>query len=304
MKLREIKRDFKLNKTVYLMIAPIIIFLVIFNYLPMGGILMAFQKYKPGTGMFGFGSEWVGFKHFVDFFNSIYFFRILRNTFLLSFFDLLAGFPAPIIFALLLNEVRNRKFKKTVQTISYMPYFISTVIICGIIADFTNSTGLVAQIVSFFGGTPRNYLARPEYFRTIFVTSNIWQSIGFSSIIYLATLSNIDQELYDAAVVDGAGRLRQTWHVTLPGLASTIIILLILRMGSLLSVGFEKIILLYSPGTYETADVISSFVYRKGLVEFNYSFSTAVGLFNSAVALILVAISNTISKRFTETSLF
>ena len=302
MRLKEIKRDFKINKAVYLMVAPIILFFIVFHYIPMTGLVMAFQRFKPGTGIFG--SEWVGFKHFIDFFSGNYFFRVLRNTFLISFYDLLIGFPAPIIFALMLNEVRNRVFKKTVQTISYMPYFISMVIICGLIVEFTNSTGLIAQMVSFLGGKPVNFLAKPEYFRSIFVLSSIWQGIGFSSIIYLATLSSIDQELYEAATIDGANRWRQTWHITLPGISSTIIIMLILRIGSLLSVGFEKIILLYSPSTYETADVISSYVYRKGLVEFNYSYSTAVGLFNSVVSLILILAANTLSRKYSETSLF
>ncbi len=302
MKLKEIKRDFKINKALYLMVAPIILFFIIFHYIPMSGLVMAFQRFKPGTGVFG--SEWVGFKHFIDFFSGIYFFRVLRNTFLISFYDLLIGFPAPIIFALLLNEVRNRVFKKWVQTISYMPYFISMVIICGLIVEFTNSTGLIAQIVSFLGGRPANYLAKPEYFRSIFVLTNVWQTIGFSSIIYLATLSSIDQGLYEAATIDGANRWRQTWHITLPGIASTIIILFIMRIGSLLSVSFEKIILLYSPTTYVTADVIASYVYRKGLVEFNYSYSTAVGLFNSVVSLILIIAANTLSKKYSETSLF
>lgn len=302
MKLKEIKRDLKLNKAIYMMLLPIIAFYIIFHYIPMTGLVMAFQRFRPGAGIFG--SEWVGLRHFTDFFSSIFFVRIVRNTFLISFYDLLVGFPAPIIFALLLNELRNRYFKRIVQTVSYMPFFISLVIICGLIVEFTNSTGLVAQIVSIFGGSPTNYLGRPEYFRSIFVLSNIWQGIGFSSIIYLATLSNIDMQLYEAATIDGAGRMRQTWHITLPGIASTIIILLIMRMGSLLSVGFEKVILLYSPAIFETADVIGSFVYRRGLQEFNYGFSTAVGLFNSVIALILIVASNTISKKVTETSLF
>lgn len=302
MKITDIKKDFKLNKALYLIVAPVIIYYIIFHYIPMVGLVMAFQRFRPGLGIFG--SEWVGLRHFVDFFSSMYFVRLLRNTFLISFYDLLVGFPAPIIFALMLNEVRNRYFKKTVQTISYMPFFISLVIICGIIVEFTSSQGLVSQIVSFFGGRPRNYLARPEFFRTIFVSTNVWQSIGFGSIIYLAALSGIDQELYEAATIDGAGRWRQTRHVTLPGIAATIIILLILRTGSLLTVGFEKIILLYSPATYETADVISSFVYRKGLLEFNYSFSTAVGFFNSVINLVLIFSANALSRKYSETSLF
>ncbi|MDR1117223.1 MAG: ABC transporter permease subunit [Oscillospiraceae bacterium] len=243
-------------------------------------------------------------KNFTDFFGSYYFVRLLRNTFLISALNIVFSFPAPIIFALLLNEVNAKYFKKTVQTMSYLPHFISMVVICGLIKDFTNSSGVITSIVVALGGAKRNLLSDPNLFRTIYVGSDIWQGIGFGSILYLAALSSVDQELYEAAVIDGAGRWKQTWHITLPGIAPTIIIMLIMRMGMLFSVGFEKIILLYNPMTYETADVISSFTYRKGLLEANYGYSTAVGLFNSVINFSMLLITNFLSRKFTETSLF
>lgn len=298
-----IKKDIRRNYPLYLIILPTLIYFLVFSYGPLVGLLMAFENYKPKLGFFG--SEFVGLKHFRDFFGSYYFLRLLRNTFLISFYDLIAGFPAPIIFALLLNEVRHKFFKKTIQTISYLPYFVSLVVVCSLVTQFTNGSGMITQVWSFFSGKePQNLLALPQYFRSIFVGSGIWQNLGYNSIIFIAALAGIDQELYEAAVLDGANRWKQTLHVTLPGISATIVILLILRCGSLLSVGYEKVILLYGPGTYETGDVISSFVYRKGLQEFNYGYSTAVGLFNSVVSLILLLTVNKISKKVTSTGLF
>jgi putative aldouronate transport system permease protein len=268
----------------------------------MAGIIMAFQSFSPKLGYFK--SPFIGLKNFTDFFGSYYFVRLLRNTFLISALNIVFSFPAPIIFALLLNEVNAKYFKKTVQTMSYLPHFISMVVICGLIKDFTNSSGVITSIVVALGGAKRNLLSDPNLFRTIYVGSDIWQGIGFGSILYLAALSSVDQELYEAAVIDGAGRWKQTWHITLPGIAPTIIIMLIMRMGMLFSVGFEKIILLYNPMTYETADVISSFTYRKGLLEANYGYSTAVGLFNSVINFSMLLITNFLSRKFTETSLF
>ena len=284
------------------MALPVVLYFIIFNYIPMAGIVMAFEKFTVKDGIFG--SPWVGLKNFTDFFQSYYCFRVIRNTFLLSFYDLIFGFPAPIIFALLLNEVHSRVFKRSVQTISYLPYFISMVVIAGLIIDFTGSGGFITNILQNFGVKNENLLAKAEYFRTIFVSTNIWQNLGFGSIIYLASLSGIDPELYEAAVIDGAGKIKQIWHVTLPGISSTIIILLILRLGVMMTVSFEKVILLYSPITYETADVISSFTYRKGLLEFNYGYSTAVGLFNSVINFILILTANFLSRKYSETSLF
>lgn len=297
-----IRSDFKRNKMVYFLMLPVLVYFIIFNYIPMVGVVMGFQQFSPRGGIFG--SPWVGLKHFKDFFTSVYFFRLLKNTFLLSLYDLLWGFPAPIILALLLNEIKNKAFKKTIQTISYLPYFISLVVICGIVADFTTSDGVITELLVALGGKRENLLGQAKYFRTIYIGSNIWQSAGFGSIIYLAALSSVDQELYDAAIIDGAGRLRQTWHITLPGIVSTIIILLIIRVGTIFAVGSEKIILLYSPVTYETADIISSYVYRKGLQEFNYGYSTAVNLFNSLINTTFLLITNKISKTYSETSLF
>ena len=297
-----IRKDLKKNKVVYLMAVPALVFFIVFAYMPMFGLLMAFQDYKPKLGVLH--SPFIGFKHFIDFCNSIYFVRTLRNTLVISILDLVVSFPITIIFALLLNEIKNVKFKRTVQTVSYMPYFISMVVVAGIIVDFCSSRGVITSMVSFFSGSNQNLLSMPQYWRPIYIISGLWQGLGFGAIIYVAALSGVDQELYEAAVVDGANRWQQTWHITLPGISSTIIIMLILRVGSLMAVGYEKTILLYNSQIYETADIISSYVYRKGLQEFNYGYSTAVSMFNSLINFILLMISNHISKVYSETSLF
>lgn len=286
----------------YIMALPIVLYYVLFRYIPMVGTVMAFQKFNIAKGIFG--SPWIGFDNFITFFNSYYFVRLLRNTFLISATDLIFNFPAPIIFALLLNEVNNRWFKKTVQTISYMPYFVSIVVLCGLVIDFCQAGGVISNVASILLGESVNLMSKPEYFRAIFVGSNIWQGLGYGSIVYIAALTSVDQELYEAAVIDGAGRWKQTIHITIPSIMPTIIILLILRMGSILDVGYEKVMLLYNPATYETADVISTFVYRKGFVDYDYSYSTAVGLFNSVINLCLLTLTNYISRRAGEISLF
>lgn len=297
-----IKKDFKKNKFLILMALPVFVWYFIFRYLPMYGVIIAFKDFSPMKGIIG--SEWVGLKHFFSFFSSYYAWRVIRNTLLISFYHLIFGFPAPIILALLLNEVRNTVFKKVVQTVTYLPHFISLVVICGMIVDFTSKNGLVSYIISLFGGERVSLLLYPQYFRTIYISTGIWQSVGWGSIIYLAALSGIDQELYDATAIDGAGRWKQFLHVTLPGIAPTIVILLILNIGRIMSEGYEKVILLYSPNIYETADIISSFTYRRGLVESNYSFATAVGLFNSVINLTLILTANKISSKLNETSLW
>jgi putative aldouronate transport system permease protein len=297
-----IKKDWKRNKTIYLMVLPVIAFYIIFQYAPMAGVLMAFENYSIKDGIFG--SQWVGLKNFLDFFNSYYFVRLLKNTFLLSFYDLLIGFPAPIIFALLMNELVCAKFKKTVQTISYMPYFISMVVVAGIIIDFFSSTGAMTAFISKLGGPSGNLMGMPKLFRSIFIGTNLWQFLGFGSVIYMAALAGIDPQLYEAATLDGASRLQQIIHITIPSISSTILILLILRLGNLMTVSFEKVILLYGPSTYSVGDVIMSFTYRKGLLESNYGYSTAVGLFNSAMNFILLVLANTLSKKYSGTSLF
>lgn len=297
-----VAKDWRRNKSIYFLALLGVAYYIIFHYLPMGGILMAFQKYKPNKGIFG--SEWVGFKYFIDFFKGAYAGRIIRNTLIINFLDLIFGFPAPIIFAILLNEVANKIFKRTVQTISYLPYFISQVVICGILLDFLSLNGLFNDILTAFGMERISFMLFPQYFKPIYIASGIWQFTGYGAIIYLAALSSVDVQLYDAAVIDGCNRFQRVIHITIPGIMPTIIIMMILRVGNMMSVGFEKIILLYNPSIFETSDVISSFVYRYGLLQGNYGYSTAVGLFNSVVNFILLATTNKLSKRLTEISLW
>lgn len=294
--------SYRKHKALYLLCVPVMAFFLIFSYIPMAGLVMAFQNFKLTKGIFG--SSFIGFDNFLKFFNSPYCWRVIRNTFIISGYDLLFSFPAPILLAFMLNEVKNQVYKRTVQTVTYMPYFISLVVICGLIKDFTSSDGILTQLVNAMGGNFSSLLAAPEAFRSIFIVSNIWQSIGFNSIIYLAALSTLDQELYEAARIDGAGHIRQWRHITVPGLMPTIVIMLILRIGQVMNVNFEKVILLYGTSTYETADVISSFVYRTGLLNGEYAYSTAVGLLNSIIGFVLIVAANSISKRFSETSLF
>jgi putative aldouronate transport system permease protein len=269
----------------------------------MGGIMIAFKDYRPIIGIWK--SEWVGLKYFKQFFASFYFTRLLRNTFLLNLYDIIFGFPAPIILALLLNEITSSLYKRSVQTITYLPHFISQVIICGIVVNFLSSDGFITQIISVLtGAEPQGYLNDSKYFRIIYVASGIWQGVGFGSIIYLSALGSVDPQLLDAAAIDGCGRFRRVWHVTLPAITPTIIIMLLFRLGGILNVGFEKIILLYNANTYETADVISSFVYRYGLLEGNFSYTTAVGLFNTIINFSFLLIVNHLSKKITEISLW
>lgn len=296
------KKDFKKNWVLYLIVLPVMAYYITFCYVPMYGALIAFQDYSPALGIMG--SKWVGFRNFTDFFSTPDFWKLLKNTLTISVSSLVLGFPAPIILALMLNELRQKAFKSISQTVMYFPHFISMVVMCGIIKTFTSDIGLITQLVSLFTGEKTNMLQNPSYFVPIYVISGIWQGVGWSSIIFLAALSGIDQELYEAAKLDGAGRWKQTLHVTLPGIASTIVIVLILNVGSLLSVGYEKIILLYNPVVYDTADVISSYVYRIGFISQDWSYSTAIGLFNSAINLTLVITANYISGKVNETRLW
>ncbi len=299
---KRLVRDFRIHKWKYVIVLPVLIYLALFCYKPMYGILIAFQNYRPTLGVKG--SQWVGLAQFKSFFQDVYFWRILRNTFAISGLSILFGFPMPILLALMLNEVRSKWFKRTVQTVSYMPYFVSTVVVCSLIRAFCSSKGVFNDVIALFGGTRMDLLYKSEYFYPIYILSGIWQSVGWDSIIYLAALSGIDQEQYEAARVDGAGRLRQMVSITLPGLAPTIVILFILRMGGILNVGYEKILLLYQPLTYEVADVISTYVYRRGIVETNFSYSTAVGLFNSVVNVVFLLTANWLSRKSEQTGLF
>lgn len=297
-----LKKDFLKNRQIYIMMSLSVVYFLIFHYLPMFGIVMAFQDFNPAKGFLR--SEWVGLDHIIDFVTSPYFPRLLRNTLLINVYQLIFVFPVPILFALFLNEIKSAKFKKVVQTATYLPHFISMVVFCGLIVDFTSQNGIVSKIIQFLGSEKQNLLMEPKYFRTIYTSTAIWKEMGWNSIIYIAALAGIAPELYEAATIDGAGRFKKMWHVTLPGIIPTIVIMLILRVGSMMSVGFEKIILLYNEVTRETADVISSFVYRRGLLDGDYSYSAAIGLFNAVINFTLLIISNKISKKLSETSLW
>lgn len=302
-----LKKDLRRNYQAYLLFLPVLAFYLIFAYKPMYGILIAFKDYSPMKGILG--SPWAansGMAHFISFFHSYYFVRLLKNTLIISITNLLVTFPAPIVLALLLNEVRSKKFKKTVQTLTYLPHFVSMVVICSMVQLFVSNTGFITQILSALGlvDGATSLLSHSELFVPIYNISGLWQTVGWSAIIYMSALSGIDQELYEAARIDGANRWKQTLHVTLPGIMGTIIILLILRIGTIMSVGHEKIILLYNEEIYNTADVISTYVYRKGLLESNWSFSTAVGLFNSVINFVLVIGANKLSKKTTDMGLW
>lgn len=299
---QRIRADFSRNKYMYLLVIPVIIYFLVFHYKAMYGIVIAFKRYRPTAGIDG--SPWVGLKNFQRIFTEDYFVTVLRNTLSISGLTLLFSFPAPIVLALILNEVKVSWFKKLAQTISYMPHFISLVVVCTLINTFCNTEGLFNTVIEFFGGERSSLLSRPELFYLIYVGSGIWQSIGWNSIIYLATLAGIDVEQYEAAKVDGANRIQQMLHITLPGLLPTASMLLILQIGSVLSVGSDKILLLYNPATYEVADVIATYTYRKGFLNYDYSYGTAYGLFNSVVNLIMLVAANKISKRAGQSGLF
>lgn len=300
--IRRLGRDLSMHKTIYLLLIPIFAWYVLFKYVPLNFLQIAFMDYNIFKGIDG--SSWVGFKHFVDFFTSHYAGRLIRNTFLLSAYSILFSFPAPIILALMINELTIRPYKKIVQTVSYMPHFISIMVICGMLRDFSSSTGLLNQIGALFGWGGSNLLADPSLYRTIHISSDIWQGVGWSSIIYLATISTVDPQQYEAAYLDGANVFRRMIHVTLPALVPIITVQFIMRLGSIMTVGYEKIILLYNPMTYETADVISTYLYRTGILNGKYSMGTAVGLFNTTINIVILVIVNRAFSRFTETSLW
>jgi len=287
----------------YLMALPVLLWYIVFQYGPMYGLIIAFQRYVPSKPIFK--NQFVGLKNFTDFLADPYFMRVLRNTLVINFYLLIFAFPAAILFALLLNELRGAKLKKLTQTVTYMPHFISAMVICGLAVDFFKADGMLTSIlVGMFGVEKTNLLSIKGYFRPIYVAMQIWQETGWDSIIFVAALAGIDPTLYEAAVMDGAGRFKRVWHITLPSIAPTIIILLILRIGNMMTLGWEKIVLLYNQMTYETADVISTYVYRRGLIQFDYSFSAAVGFFNSIVNFLLLISANALSRKVNETSLW
>ena len=299
---KEWARDFKQNGTLYLLVLPVIVFYLIFMYKPMYGALIAFKNYSPALGVAG--SPWVGMKYFQQLFTTPDFWRVFKNTLRISVCTLVFGFPAPILFSLLLNEVTNMRFKKLVQTASYMPHFISLVVVCGMIKAFVGDTGFISMILSLFTGERTNLLLNPDYFTAIYVVSDIWQGLGWTSIIYLSALSAVDVAQYEAAEIDGAGRFDKMFKITLPSIMPTIITMLVLRVGQIMGIGYEKIILLYNSAIYSTADVISSYSYRVGFESQSWSYSTAVGLFNSVINFVLVIIANTASKKLTDSSLW
>lgn len=301
--LHNLRADFLRNKLSYLLFLPILAYFIVFHYLPMGGLAIAFENFKPRLGIFG--SQWIGLQNFVSFFNSIYFKQLFVNTITLSLLDLLFCFTAPIVFSLLLNEVRNKHFKKIVQTISYMPYFLSVVVVCSIFTDFCQGGGIFSLLVEKITGLSNvTLIGNPSTFRAVYVILNLWQGFGYGSIIYLSTLSGVDSQLYEAAALDGANRWQQTLHVTLPSLKSIIIFSLLMRISSILTVATDKILLLYSPATYQTADVLGTYIYRLGIAGGQYGLTAAVGLLNSVIGFILLLISNTLSKKYAEFSLF
>ncbi len=295
-------KEVKKFKHIYIILIPAILYYLIFHYAPMGGLAIAFQKFSITKGIFG--SRWVGLRNFSSFLSDVYFWRLLRNTLMLNFWGLVFGFPAPILFALLLNEIRNERFKKSVQTITYMPHFLSSVVVCSLVLTFVSSQGCINSIINFFGGDTVRFMSDPKYFYRIYVISDIWQQLGWNSVLFIAAIAGIDQELYEAASIDGAGRFRKIVHVTIPGIMGTIMIVLIMRVGRMLSVGYDKIILLYNPAIYETADVISTYVYRRGMLDGDYSYSTAVGLFNSVFNFIFLMSANALSKKGTGSGLW
>lgn len=287
----------------YIILLIPVILVAIFAYGPMYGLQIAFKDYIPSYGISG--SQWVGFKHFMNFITSHQFPRLISNTITISLYSLIAGFPIPIILALALNECTSAKFKKMVQMITYAPHFISTVVMVGIILLILSpSSGIINQFVQLFGGEPIDFMAKPEWFKSIYVWSGVWQGMGYSSIIYIAALAGIDPTLHEAAIVDGASRWQRIWHVNIPGILPTVTILLIMNFGSIMSVGYEKILLMQNSLNMEKSDVISTFVYRMGLQSAQYSFSAAVGLFNSIINFILLVIVNMIAKKLGETSLW
>ena len=301
---RRILLDFQKNWRLYLLFLPVLVYFIVFKYAPMAGLVISFQDYKAAKGIAG--SNWVGLKHFVNFFNDPFLPRLLRNTFTIAISTLIFSFPSAIVLALLINELRSRRMSRTVQTISYIPHFISVVVVCGIIRDLVSRTGGVTMLLSsLFGMQPTNMLYEPNYFVPIYIVSDIWSNIGWNSIVYLSALTAIDQELYEAARVDGANKWHQIIHITIPCLIPTIVIMFILKVGKMFDVGYEKIMLLYTPLTYEKADVINTYVYRRGFAEnVNFSYSTAVGFFNSVVCFVLVFITNKITKRMGGNSLW
>ncbi|AYV69988.1 sugar ABC transporter permease [Niallia circulans] len=300
---KKIVRKIRKNWDLYLLIIPIIAYFIIFKYIPMYGLQIAFKDFIAVDGIFN--SPWVGLEHFERFFQSFYFERLLSNTLLIGLYELAVGFPIPIILALMINEVKNKYFKSFIQTITYAPHFLSVVVVVGILYLFLSpQTGIINQLIVILGGEPIYFMAEPAWFKTIFVFSGVWQNMGWSSIIYLAALSAIDPQLQEAAKIDGASRLQRIWHINLPSIKPTIIIMLILQCGSILGVGFEKVFLMQNSLNMSASDVISTHIYRTGILGADYSYSTAIGLFESFVNLIILLLVNYTARKVNKVSLW
>jgi putative aldouronate transport system permease protein len=290
------------NLDLYIMLLPVLVYYFIFHIQPLYGLQIAFKDFSASLGIWD--SPWVGLDQFKRFFSSYYFERLLSNTVGISLYALVVGFPMPILLALLLNEVKWLKLKKFVQNITYFPHFVSVIVVAGMITIFTSQDGFVNIVRGWFGQESLNFLTEPEYFKTIYVISHVWQHTGWTAIIYIASLAGINPELYEAATMDGASKLKKMLHVSIPGILTTIMIMLVLQIGSLLDVGFQKILLLQNPLNMESSDVISTYVYRTGILQGNYSLSTAVGLFNTLINLTLLVTANKLVKRMTNNSLW
>ena len=287
----------------YLLLIPVMLYYIVYQYLPMGGLVMSFQNYIPALGFFD--SQWVGFDNFIRFFESYSFWRVLINTIEVSVLQLIFGFPFPVILALLLNEVRNKYFKRTVQTITYAPHFISTVVLVGMMTlVLSPSTGIVNKLIESLGGESINFMTEPGWFKPLYVISDIWQNAGWGAIIYVAALSSVDPQLHESAVIDGANRWQRIWHINLPGILPTIIIMLIMQTGRVMNIGFEKVFLMQTDPNLVASDVISTFVYRNGLIQGQLSFAAAVGMFNSVINFLLVFVVNKISNKLSDISLW
>ena len=303
-KKQNMRNSIKKNIPFYVMFIPVLIYFVIFRYVPLLlSLIISLEKYQPAKGIFS--SKWVGLEYYKQFINSVFFWRLIRNTLGINFLQLTVGFVAPIILALLLNEVGRMRYKKLVQTVTYLPNFISSVVVVGMVVTFLSpSIGLVNNILAHLGMERINFLTEPSYFWGIYTVMTIWQTAGYSAIIYLASLTGISSELYEAARIDGAGRWAQLFHITLPGLTPTIVLLFLMKIGRVLDVGYETIVLMYNPSIYSTADVIGTYVYRRGILNGEYSFASAVGFFQSVIGLMLVLFANKIAKKTSETSLW
>jgi len=302
-RLKELFYSINKYKYLYILMIPGILYYIIYKYAPMYGLIIAFKDYNMGLGMLE--SPWVGLKHFSYIFSLSDFYAILNNTIIINFYNLIIGFPMPIILALMLNELKNYTFKRTIQTVIYFPHFLSWVIFGGLIIQLlAPNDGLVNQIIKYFGGEPVFFMSKSEYFRIIVALSSMIKEAGWGAIIYLAALSGIDVEQYEAAIIDGANQFQKLIYITIPGITNTIIIMLILKVGYLLDVGFEQIYVMYNPSVYDVGDVISTYIYRMGLQQMNFSITTAIGLFQSAVGFALLIVTNRIAKKHSEVSLW